>query len=100
MLNLPVKKKCNYCGKEFVTAHKAYNALYCSEECKKAAKAEYMKEYKKEQDDKKYYSSKKVNKELAADALEAFKQGISYGQYQGRKMLQEEKKKHAKDIHK
>lgn len=90
---MPVYKKCANCGKMFRTKDKAYNAVYCSEECKKDAKSKYNKEYKEVKVRRSYSGKSKSNKELADVALEAFKHGLSYGQYVGKQMLQEAKKK-------
>lgn len=96
----PVEKKCAFCGKTFITKDMAYNALYCSDECKKAAKKQYMKSYKEEREKKSFKGVSQDNKEIAAIALAAFNQGLSYGQYVGKQLLQEAKKNSAEDIHK
>lgn len=38
-------RKCKYCGKKFDTADG--RRTYCSEECQRAAKKEYLKQYRK-----------------------------------------------------
>ena len=100
MDNIPVYKICAVCGKKFRTKDMAYNAMYCSPECKQKAKKEYMKNYKEERDKKGLKGVSKPNRELAAIALAAYNQGLSYGEYVGKQMLQEDKEKHAKDVHK
>ncbi len=72
-------RECVWCGKEFMPEY--HNVVCCSEECKKKRQSAQDKSRREKFNAKDKAPEKTNHEKIAEIAIEARKQGMSYGQY-------------------